>query len=91
MGSYVSRRGFLKAAGAITASACAAKSIPAWAAPPDKASVAVVPPLATFPYSDVQLLDGPMNRQFEENHARFFNLDDDPQHRLSLASSPLRQ
>src|SRR6202034_4801833 len=25
----------------------------------------------------VKLLDGPMNRQFKENHARFLNLDDD--------------
>lgn len=30
-----------------------------------------------FLYSGVQLLDGPMKRQFEENHARFLNLDDD--------------
>jgi DUF1680 family protein len=39
--------------------------------------VAVTPPLATFAYSDVRLLDGPMKRQFDENHARFLNLDDD--------------
>ncbi|HKU26983.1 MAG TPA: beta-L-arabinofuranosidase domain-containing protein, partial [Candidatus Sulfotelmatobacter sp.] len=39
--------------------------------------VAVQTPLATFPYSAVQLHDGPMKRQFEENHARFLNLDDD--------------
>jgi len=77
MGFSVSRRGFLKAASAVTASAYAAKSIPAWATPPDKGLVAVTTPLATFSYSDVQLFDGPMKRQFEENHARFQNLDDD--------------
>ena len=34
-------------------------------------------PLTTFAYSDVKLLDGPMKKQFEENHAVFLNLDDD--------------
>jgi hypothetical protein len=72
-----SRRTFLMAAGMTAASALTAKSIPAWATPSGKGTVAVTPPLAAFPYSDVQLLDGPMKRQFEENHARFLNLDDD--------------
>jgi DUF1680 family protein len=31
----------------------------------------------TFAYGDVQLHDGSMKRQFEENHARFLNLDED--------------
>jgi DUF1680 family protein len=39
--------------------------------------VAVSTPLTTFAYGDVQLHDGPMKRQFEENHARFLNLDED--------------
>ncbi|HTU51840.1 MAG TPA: beta-L-arabinofuranosidase domain-containing protein [Acidobacteriaceae bacterium] len=78
MTSSVSRREFLKTAGAVTASVYTARSAPAWAAePPAKGSVAVIPALSTFQYSDVQLLDGPMKRQFEENHARFLNLDDD--------------
>ncbi|HET6181859.1 MAG TPA: beta-L-arabinofuranosidase domain-containing protein [Candidatus Sulfotelmatobacter sp.] len=77
MGLPFSRRSFLKAAGVTTASTCAAKAFPAWAASPDKGTVAVTPPLATFPYSSVQLLDGPMKKQFEENHARYLNLDDD--------------
>jgi uncharacterized protein len=38
---------------------------------------AVSTPLALFSYADVQLHDGPMRRQFDENHARFLNLDDD--------------
>jgi DUF1680 family protein len=33
--------------------------------------------LSIFSYSSVQLLDGPMKRQFEENHSRFQNLDND--------------
>ncbi|HXJ85402.1 MAG TPA: beta-L-arabinofuranosidase domain-containing protein [Candidatus Binatia bacterium] len=78
MDSSVSRRGFLKAAGAVTASAYAVTSLPAWASSPSpKGSVAITPALSTFPYSDVQLLAGPMKRQFEENHSRFLNLEDD--------------
>ena len=76
MDCSISRRGFLQAAGVLTASAYAARSIPALAAP-TRGQVAINPPLATFSYSDVQLLDGPMKRQFEENHARFLHLDDD--------------
>jgi len=78
MGSSISRRGFMKAAGAVTASAYAVASIPVWASSSSsKGSVAISPALSTFPYSDVQLLGGPMKQQFEENHARFLNLEDD--------------
>src|SRR5262252_321075 len=78
MASSVSRRGFLKTAGAVTASAYAVTSLPAWASSPSpKGSVAITPALSSFAYSEVELLDGPMKRQFEENHARFLNLDDD--------------
>src|SRR5215831_13209396 len=78
MSSSVTRRSFLVSAGAITASAYAVTSLPAWASSRElKGSVVITPALATFPYSDVQLLDGPMKRQFEENHARFLHLDDD--------------
>src|SRR5579864_9078152 len=76
MPSGVDRRTFLKATSATAASACAASILPAWAAT-DKSLVAVSTPLRTFAYADVQLLDGPMKRQFEENHSRFLNLDDD--------------
>ena len=69
------RRTFLKAAAATTAATYTARALPAAAA--DKALVAITTPLATFPYADVRLLEGPMKRQFEENHARFLNLDDD--------------
>jgi DUF1680 family protein len=77
MSSSVTRRNFLVSAGAITASAYAVTSLPAWASSELKGAVTISPALATFPYSDVQLLDGPMKRQFEENHARFLHLDDD--------------
>src|SRR5579864_3644834 len=76
MASRLSRRTFLKATSATAAGAYAASVLPAWAAS-DKTLVAISTPLTTFAYADVQLLDGPMKRQFEENHARFQNLDDD--------------
>src|SRR5215469_11457152 len=78
MSSSLTRRSFIKTAGAVTASAYAVSSIPSWAESVNsKGSVAITPALSTFKYSDVQLLDGPMKTQFEENHARFLNLDDD--------------
>ena len=43
----------------------------------DARLVAVSTPLSLFDYSNVELHDGPMRRQFQENHARFLNLDDD--------------
>jgi uncharacterized protein len=72
----VSRRGFLKAATAATAATYARRVLPAWAAT-DRGGIAVNTPLQTFAYSEVELLDSPLRRQFEENHARFLNLDDD--------------
>jgi DUF1680 family protein len=76
MASGVDRRTFLKATSATAAGAYASSILPAWAAS-DKSLVAVSSPLTTFAYADVQLHDGPMKRQFEENHDRFQNLDDD--------------
>jgi uncharacterized protein len=75
----VNRRTFLKAAGVTAASTLAAtrRAVPVLAAPPSKGTVGITPPLSTFSYSDVELLDSPMKRQFEENHARFLNLEDD--------------
>ncbi|MGA9978016.1 MAG: twin-arginine translocation signal domain-containing protein, partial [Candidatus Sulfotelmatobacter sp.] len=91
MARRISRRTFLQAATATSAATYAARSLPAWASSnsnsPDSASagsaavdrgtVAVDTPLASFAYSEVKLLDGPMKLQFEQNHARFLNLDDD--------------
>ena len=76
MAAGVDRRTFLKATGATAAGAYAASVLPAWAAS-EKSLIAISTPLTTFAYGDVQLLDGPMKRQFEENYARFQNLDDD--------------
>jgi hypothetical protein len=76
MTSGIDRRTFLKTSTASAASLCAAHVFPrqAWA---DKALVAISTPLTTFAYGDVQLLEGPMKRQFDENHARYLHLDDD--------------
>jgi hypothetical protein len=72
----MNRRAFLKATTATAAGAYAASVLPAWAAS-DNSLVAVSTPLTMFAYADVRLLAGPMKQQFEENHARFQNLDDD--------------
>jgi DUF1680 family protein len=71
-----SRRSFLKTASAVTAATCAARAVPAWAVA-DRGTVAIETPLTTFAYSDIELLDSPLKRQFDQNHARFLNLDDD--------------
>src|SRR5438067_713387 len=69
------RRTFLKASTLAAAGTCVASAVPAW--PADNGAVATTTPLSTFNYGAVQLLDGPMKRQFDELHARFLHLDDD--------------
>src|SRR6202035_669793 len=76
MASGTNRRTFLKVTSAMAAGTYAACVLPVCATA-DKNLLAVSPPLATFAYGDVQLLDGPMKHQFEQNHTRFLNLDDD--------------
>jgi DUF1680 family protein len=76
MTSAINRRAFLKSTALATATAYSARALPALANS-EKGSVAIDTPLNVFPYQDVQMLDGPMKRQFEENHARFLNLEDD--------------
>jgi uncharacterized protein len=76
MAPHVSRRTFLKAASVASAASFAARVIPSRAIAA-QGTIAIKTPLATFSYSDVELFDGPMKRQFEENHARFLNLEDD--------------
>jgi uncharacterized protein len=71
----MSRRNFLKTAGAGAAGMTVLGSLPSLA--DARGHMAVATPLSTFSYGDVQLHDGPMMRQFEENHARFLHLDDD--------------
>jgi uncharacterized protein len=70
-----SRRNFLKTTAVATGGALAARSIPAWGAP--SGNVAVVPQLSVFGYSQVELLDGPFRRQFDQNHDVFLHLDED--------------
>jgi DUF1680 family protein len=73
----LNRRRFLQTAGTAAAAAYATRTISAQAMAAQPGAVAINLPLQTFAYRDVQLADSPMKRQFEENHARFLNLDDD--------------
>jgi uncharacterized protein len=73
----VSRRTFLQTATTAALAATAWRTGRTDAQEATRGSVAIALPLATFPYSDVQLVDGPMKRQFDENHERFLHLDDD--------------
>jgi uncharacterized protein len=77
MHTSFTRRSFLKTAAAATAATYGARVRPAWAAGVERGSIAIHTPLTTFAYSEVELLDSPLKRQFEENHGRFLNLDDD--------------
>jgi DUF1680 family protein len=63
------RRTFLR--GAVCATAAAATKSGA------QSGTRPVPDLTTFPYGAVELLDGPLKRQFDENHAFFLNLSED--------------
>jgi DUF1680 family protein len=76
MAPEINRRTFLKTASAGTAGIYATRAISALGETAKKL-IAVSTPLTSFAYGDVQLHDGPMKRQFEENHARFLNLDED--------------
>jgi DUF1680 family protein len=72
----IDRRTFLKTSTAGATGVCAVRVFPALAES-NKSFVAIATPLTTFPYGDVQLHEGPMKRQFEENHQRFLHLDED--------------
>jgi uncharacterized protein len=76
MANGIDRRTFLKAVSVSAAGMVASSSLPGLAGE-GNGLVAVTTPLATLPYADVQLQDGPMKRQFEENHARYLHLDED--------------
>jgi len=70
-----SRRQFLKATAVSTTGLLALRALPAWAR---KAPTApIVPLLSVFGYSSVQLLEGPLRLQFDQNHQRYLNLDED--------------
>jgi DUF1680 family protein len=70
-----SRRQFLRSTAVTTGGVLAARSLPAWGF--SAAEVAIVPQLSVFGYPQVQLLDGPFRRQFDQNHDLFLHLDDD--------------
>ena len=69
------RRQFLKSAAISTTGLIGVRSLRGWARPSVTASI--TPQLSVFGYSQVQLLDGPFRRQFDENHKLFLNLDED--------------
>ena len=69
------RRQFLKSAAISTTGLIGVSSLRGWARPSVTASI--TPQLSVFGYSQVQLLDGPFRRQFDENHKLFLNLDED--------------
>jgi len=71
-----SRRQFVISTARSTAGLIAVSSLPSWARR-TSAEVAVTPPLSVFGYSQVQLLDGPLRVQFENNHKLFLSLDED--------------
>jgi uncharacterized protein len=73
--SIASRRQFLKVTAAATGGFLAAPSLRSWAL--SSVGTPIVPPLSTFGYADVQLLEGPFRRQFDQNHDVFLHLDED--------------
>jgi uncharacterized protein len=78
--SKKTRRRFLKSTVASTAGMAAIGALPAWARIPWTQTTSATPsaaPLAVFPYADVQLLDGPLRRQFDQNHQFFLNISED--------------
>jgi len=68
------RRSFLKTSAAIAA-ASLARPNNAFAAIGD--SISIAPALGQFGYGDVELLEGPLRRQFQTNHAFYRDLDED--------------
>jgi DUF1680 family protein len=69
------RRQFLKTAAVATGGMLAGRSMPAW--PQKLQQLAIVPALSVLKYSQVQLLDGPLKVQFDQNHELFLHLDED--------------
>jgi len=69
------RREFLKKSAALAATMAVLRNANASDAP--VAATAASTPLAQFDYQDVQLLDGPMLLQFQQNHDLFLKLNED--------------
>src|SRR6185437_16786264 len=72
------RRQLLKNGAVVISGAAALNSRRLWAsAPAPSARLTIVPSLATFDYSEVELLDGPLKEQFDRNHDVFLHLNED--------------
>jgi DUF1680 family protein len=72
--SMPSRRTFLRSSAALAAGTAVLRNARALAAP---TAAGPATPLTQFDYKDVQLLDGPMLVQFQQNHSLFMNLNED--------------
>jgi uncharacterized protein len=73
------RRQILKNGTLLAAASAALGRKRSWAAGSSSATPAsaITPPLSTFKYSEVQLLDGPLKEQFDHNHDLFLHLNED--------------
>jgi uncharacterized protein len=73
------RRQLLKNSAMVAAGAAALGRRKSWASAPAQtgANLAIVPPLETFKYSEVELLNGPLKEQFDHNHDVFLHLNED--------------
>jgi uncharacterized protein len=73
------RRQILKDGALLAAASAALGRKRLWAAGSSSATPAsaITPPLSTFKYSEVQLLDGPLKEQFDHNHDLFLHLNED--------------
>jgi uncharacterized protein len=69
-----SRRAFLRSGVALAAGTAVLRNASAFAAPTGTVQAT---PLTQFDYKDIQLLDGPMLVQFQQNHQLFLNLNED--------------
>lgn len=69
------RRRFLKDGATLAVGVASIGNRRVWGSP--SPATAVVPPLSTFKYSEVQLLEGLLRQQFDHNHNLFLHLDED--------------
>src|SRR6185437_12384847 len=69
------RRQFIQSVSVAGAAALAARSARAWNF--SSAAQQTAEPLPLFAYSQVQLTEGVLRRQFDENYQRFLGLDED--------------
>jgi uncharacterized protein len=78
--SKKTRRRFLKSTVASAAGMAAMGALPSWARvawTKPSAAISSFAPLGVFPYADVQLLEGPFRRQFDQNHQFLLNISED--------------